>query len=226
MSIKRWFIAVLAVAALLCVGAGVIISNQTVRAPEISEAVTPTPQQTTEPSAPPVLEIVRLDETDGAGRALIEVRVHPGLEGTAELSVIEPRGVVFESGTDRQALTLARTDEIHRERVALDLTANRTTRVIARLTLLNAAGEPSMVIDEQWDHGDPAPLDPARELVPVIITRPDGTRIVERLPRDRAEAIIEAGQGTLGETVPPPPPPPEVDAGGDVDESAGEAVQR
>lgn len=161
---------------------------------------------TVEPSPPELIDLALLEGLDRNGRGAVSLAVRPGLETEATLDLIPEGGarVTTPGALARRRLTPH--EVIRPERISIEAMTGSGAAITARLTLLGPGGEPQMIIDRTLSL-QPSPERAAQALVPLVRTLPDGSRLVERLPREEAEHLERLGLGTLGA-----PPPVETDA--------------
>jgi hypothetical protein len=161
---------------------------------------------------PDILDLVQVGGTTPDGRALLEAIVRPYQEGRAELQLVSPEEIAFESGARAKTIRLSPNAPERRERLSVDVSSGRPITAQVRLVLYDEKGQPWLSMDKGVRFNVPAE-GPAVERVPVVQTRPDGSRIVEYMTRDRAASLgLTPFEG--GPAVAPEPEAP-VDSGWD-----------
>jgi len=169
--------------------------------------------ETQEPEAPDWLSIEPVAEGVATGETAFDVIVPADAGEDVELLVVTP-GTSFDSGGRSGRYQMTPGGNGIRERLTF-AGLGPGEDVTIRLRVLDAQGNATLVVDRTIPgSGVSAPLAPAR--VPVVRTRPDGSRFVEYLPpgqaADRGRSADAPGQEPANIASPDPGP---ADAGND-----------
>ena len=139
------------------------------------------------PRAPDILELVQVGGSEAEGSVTLEAIIHPVVDGEVELEVLSPTTLRFASRARSQRFQLQRGGPIQREHIQLELSGQEPTTVRVRARLLDADGQPWLIVDRELRFNQPSP-DVSRLRVPIVRTSPDGSRRVEYMERGLAES--------------------------------------
>jgi hypothetical protein len=153
---------------------------------------------TSEPEPPDWLELSPVGDLSPGGVAVFEVVVRPEVDGEVDLEILSPATLTFASGARSQRRRMRRNETPIRERLSWNTATDPGTSIAVRLSVLDEDGNPSLVVDRSLKVTG-LPTAAAQELVAVVRTLPDGSRIVQRMTR--AEAI-QQNLSVLEQTLP------------------------
>ena len=188
-SARGWALAVLvAVGGVACSSAGSQTTQDTsaARQSNAPDTIAVPGGMTSEPEPPDWLELSSVGDVSPGGVAVFEVVVRPEVDGEVDLEILSPEGLRFASGARSLRRRMRRAGPSLRERLSWNTATDPGTRIAVRLSVVDEDGNPSLVVDRSLKvTGLPAAA--AQELVAVVRTLPDGSRIVQRMTR--AEAL-------------------------------------
>ena len=159
-----------------------------------------------EPSAPDVLDFVISGAESPVGTVTVEAVIKQSVDSEAELVIDDPGGARLASGAKTKHFTLKRGGQASRERVSVDVSDGKPRTVKARVRLLGADGKVWGIVEKELKMNQPTRAKAALEKkrVPVVHTRPDGSRVVEYLS---AEDAVKRGLPAKGLPAPASPAP-------------------